>query len=258
LVHLEPCKKSILIYLLDSDLNEIFTMFVEDLLNKIEDLKEEKKAFEQIQNQFGKWGKLFARISGELLSKERQRGLYGELTFLQNLLNRASDHTRPIIAWTGPDGSNQDFSNQISATEIKTSKATKPSVNIASELQLDWTVFESLFLVVFHIDEISNGTNTLKKLIEEIKTRIVNQSQLLQLFEEKLDRVGIPYGEEDQYDDIGFVIRSQKAYEVKEGFPALTNEIVNNVAIHNIQYQIDLTACEPFEITLERVINDMI
>jgi hypothetical protein len=78
------------------------------------------------------------------------------------------------------------------------------------------------------------------------------------LFEEKLDRVGIPYGEEDQYDDIGFVIRSQKAYEVKEGFPALTNEIVNNVAIHNIQYQIDLTACEPFEITLERVINDMI
>jgi hypothetical protein len=78
------------------------------------------------------------------------------------------------------------------------------------------------------------------------------------LFEEKLDRVGIPYGEEEHYDDTGFVIRSQKAYQVQEGFPALTTEIINNVAIHNIQYQIDITACEPFEITLQNVINEML
>lgn len=258
LVNLEHTKKSILIYLLDSELNEIFTMFIEDLLNNLEGVKEDEKAFQIIQNQFGKWGKIFARINGELLSKERQRGLYGELTFLQSLLNSSSDHTKSIIAWTGPEGSNQDFSNHISATEIKTSKATKPSVNIASELQLDWTVLENLFLVIVHIDEISNGTNTLKKLIEEIKALILNQSELLQLFEEKLDRVGIPYGEEEHYDDTGFVIRSQKAYQVKEGFPALTAEIINNVAIHNIQYQIDITACDPFEITLENVINEML
>ncbi len=85
LVKFEPSKKSILIYLLDSDLNEIFTLFVEDLLNNIEGIKDADRAFQQIQNQFGKWGKLFGQIKGELLSKERQRGLYGELTFLQNL-----------------------------------------------------------------------------------------------------------------------------------------------------------------------------
>jgi hypothetical protein len=258
LVNLEQTKKSILIYLLDSELTEIFTMFIEDLLNNLEGVKEDEKAFQIIQNQFGKWGKIFARINGELLSKERQRGLYGELIFLQSLLNSSTDHTKSIITWTGPEGSNQDFSNQISATEIKTSKATKPTVNIASELQLDWTVLDNLFLVIVHIDEISNGTNTLKRLINEIKELISNQSELLQLFEEKLYRVGIPYGEEEHYDDTGFVIRSQKAYEVKEGFPALTTEIINNIAVHNIQYQIDITACEPFEITLERTINQML
>lgn len=258
LVNLEKTKKSIIIYLLDSDLNEIFTLFIEDLLNNIEGVKEEEKAFQIIQNQFGKWGKLFARINGELLSKERQRGLYGELIFLQSLLNSSIDYSKGLVAWTGPEGSNQDFSNQISAIEIKTSKATKPSVNIASELQLDWTVLESLFLVVLHIDEISNGANSLKKLIEEIKFTLVNQSELLQIFEEKLDRVGIALGEEEYYNDTGFVVRSQKAYEVKEGFPVLTNEIINNAAIHNVQYQIDITACEPFEITSERVIKNMI
>jgi hypothetical protein len=258
LVNVEQTKKSILIYLLDTELNEIFTMFIEDLLNNLEGVKQDEDAFQKIQNQFGKWGKIFARINGELLSKERQRGLYGELTFLQSLLNSSSDHTKSIIAWTGPEGSNQDFSNQISATEIKTSKATKPTVNIASELQLDWTVLDSLFLVIVHIDEIRNGTNTLKKLINEIKELISNQSELLQLFEEKLYRVGIPYGEEEHYDETGFVIRSQKAYQVKEGFPALTTEIINNIAVHNIQYQIDITACKPFELSFEQVLNKML
>lgn len=258
LVNLEKTEKSIIIYLLDSDLNEIFTLFIEDILNNIEGVKEEEKAFQIIQNQFGKWGKLFARINGDLLSKERQRGLYGELIFLQSLLNSSIDYSKGLIAWTGPEGSNQDFSNQISAIEIKTSKATKPSVNIASELQLDWKVLENLFLVVLHIDEISNGANSLKKLIEEIKFTLVNQSELLQMFEEKLDRVGIGLGEEEYYNDTGFVVRSQKAYDVKEGFPVLTNEIINNVAIHNVQYQIDMTACEPFEITIERVLKNMI
>jgi len=257
LVNLESSKKSILIYLLDSDLNEIFTLFIEDLLNNIEGIKEADKAFQQIQNQFGKWGKLFGQIKGTLLSKERQRGLFGELTFLQNLLNHSTEYKIPIVAWTGPEGSNQDFSNKFSAAEIKTSKATKPSVNISSEFQLDPTVLENLFLVVIHIDEISNGVNTMKKLIEEIKLILGNHINLLQLFEEKLDSVGIPLGEEEYYDDTGFVIRSESAYEVKEGFPSLTKKIIDNVAIHNIQYQIDTTACERFEIDMEGVINKM-
>jgi hypothetical protein len=251
-------KKDITIILSDNDLLDLFILFLNDLSGEIETISSEDEIPAIINKKVSYWGKLFARINGELLSKERQRGLYGELTFLHSLLNSSSSQTKSMIAWTGPEGSNQDFSNQISATEIKTSKATKPTVNIASELQLDWTVLENLFLVIVHIDEISNGTNTLKKLIEEIKELILNQSELLQLFEEKLDRVGIPYGEEEHYDDTGFVIRSQKAYQVKEGFPALTTEIINNVAIHNIQYQIDITACEPFEITLENVINEML
>lgn len=257
LVNLEQTRKSLIIYLLDSDLNEIFTIFIEDLLKNIEGTTEVDKAFQQIQNQFGKWGRLFASIKGGLLSKERQRGLYGELIFLQGLLRSSTDYNKGIVTWTGPEGSNQDFSNHFSATEIKTSKATKPSVNIASELQLDYTVFKSLFLIVLHIDEISNGANSLKRLIEEIKFTLGNQSDLLQMFEEKLDRVGIPFGEEEYYDDTGFVVRSQNAYEVKEGFPVLTNNNINNTAIHNVQYQIDMTACEPFEITIDRVLKNM-
>jgi hypothetical protein len=67
---------------------------------------------------------------------------------LNTLLNRSNDFVKIISSWTGPDGSNQDFSNGLTAVEVKSSKATKPTVNIASELQLDWTVLDNLYLHV--------------------------------------------------------------------------------------------------------------
>tara|TARA_R110002167_G_scaffold247308_4_gene452896 strand:+ start:4725 stop:5708 length:984 start_codon:yes stop_codon:yes gene_type:complete len=251
-------KKDITIILSDNDLLDIFILFIEDLIKELGIISNEKEISRIINKKVSYWGRIFARINGELLSKERQRGLYGELTFLRSLLNHSPNQANCIKTWTGPEGSNQDFSNQVSATEIKTSKATSPSVNIANELQLDWSVFESLFLVVLHVDEINNGPNTLNRLIRDIKLRISFQTELLQLFEGKLERIGISIEEEELYDDIGYVIRSQKGYKVADGFPSLTNEIINNVAIHNVQYQIDLTACEPFEIAFEHVMNSML
>lgn len=258
LVDLGKAKKSICIYLLDSDLEEIFTLFIEDLLRNIQDIKDGETAFIIIQGQFHKWGKLFAQLKGELLSKESQRGLYGELTFLKMLLDRSSDLYKTMKSWTGPDGSNQDFSNKRSAVEVKSSKATKPSVNIASELQLDWTNLDGLFLCVFHMDELSNGSETLNNLVQAIKKMISHDSALSNLFELKLDRVGISVGEEENYTDYGFIIRSQKAYKVSNGFPALTKDTLDNEAIHNVKYQIDLTACEPFEVPIDDVITVML
>lgn len=257
---LEPTggKKDITIILSDNDLLDVFILFLEDLIQGLELIDIESDVPSIVNQKVGYWGKLFARIKGELLSKERQRGLYGELIFLKTLLDRSSDPVKSIVAWTGPEGSNQDFSDELTAVEVKSSKATKPSVSIASELQLDWTKLDSLYLLVIHLDELSNGSDTLLKLIEEIKVKIGSQQNLLSLFEDKLDRVGIPIGEEKHYDDFGFVIRSKRAYLVQDSFPALTNDTINNDAIHNVKYQIDLTVCEPFEAVLEDVISEML
>lgn len=251
-------KKDITIILSDNDLLDVFILFLEDLISGLKSITDKNDIPIVVNQRVGYWGKLFARIKGELLSKERQRGLYGELTFFNALLARSSDFVKTIASWTGPEGSNQDFSNELSAVEVKSSKAIKPSINIASELQLDWTKLDSLFLCVIHVDEISNGVNTLKKLIEEIKQNISHLPNVLKLFEEKLDRVGIPEGEEKLYDDFGFIIRSKRVYRVEDGFPALTRDILNNDAIHNVKYQIDLTACESFEVEMEDVIGEMI
>lgn len=251
-------KKDITIILSDNDLLDIFILFLEDILNGLATATSEDEVPLIVNQKTIYWSRLFARIKSDLLSKERQRGLFGELTFLNILLNRSSDFQKTIESWTGPTGSNQDFSNATSAVEVKTTKATKPSVNIASELQLDWTKLDNLFLYVIHLDEISNGVESLFRLIAQIKEKVSNRGNLLQLFEEKLDCAGIPIGEEEQYDDIGYIIRSQRAFRVQKGFPAITNDIINNDAIHNIKYQVDLTACEPYAVSEEEPIREII
>jgi len=251
-------KKDITIILSDNDLLDVFILFIEDLIRGLELIDSENEAPLYINQKVDFWGKLFAKIKGNLLSKERQRGLYGELTFLNTILKRSSDHVKCVVSWTGPEGSNQDFNNELSAVEVKASKATKPSVNIASELQLDWTQLDNLFLYVIHIDELSNGIDTLEKLIKNIKYTISNNTELLGLFEDKLDCIGIQKGEEKLYNNIGFTVRSQRAYKVEEGFPLLTKDIIANDAVHNVKYQIDLTACESFEVVQEEVISEMI
>jgi hypothetical protein len=251
-------KKDVTIILSDNDLLDVFILFLKDLISDLETIINENDIPLILNQKVGYWGRLFAKIKGELLSNERQRGLYGELLFLSSLLGQSNNHTKCVMSWTGPEGANQDFSTQLCAVEVKTSKATKPSINIASELQLDWTVLDSLFLCVFHVDELSNGIDTLYRIVKSIKEEIGHKNELLQLFEEKLDFVGIPYGEETNYDDIGYVVRSQKGYEVGEGFPALINSTINNEAIHNVKYQVDLTACEPFEVEPEVLVKKII
>lgn len=258
LVNFKPNKNSIFIYLLDSDLDEIFTVFIEDIIRNIENVQDEIFALQKIQNQFGKWEKLFGKLRSELLSQEAQRGLYGELTILYDILKFSSDPVKCITSWTGPEGTNQDFSNDSTALEVKTTKATAPSVNISNELQLDWTVLSNLFLAVIHVDEINNGSDTLEKLILQINERISNQPNLLDLFSDKLDRAGIPLGEESNYNKTGYIFRSKKFYRVQDGFPVLINSTINEPAIHNVKYQIDVSSFEKFETDFEPIKKNFI
>jgi len=250
--------KYISIILSDTELLDVFSMFIEDLVEALEQLTDENEVPNCVNRKISNWARLFAKLSGQLLSREVQRGLFGELTILFDILKFSPDHVKCITSWTGPEGSNQDFSNDSTALEVKTTKATAPSVNISNELQLDWTVLSNLYLAVIHVDEINYGSDTLEKLIVQIKEQINNQPNLLLLFDDKLDRAGIQIGEETNYNKISYVIRSKKFYRIKDGFPVLINSTINESAIHNVKYQIDVSSIEDFETDFETIKKDFI
>jgi hypothetical protein len=78
------------------------------------------------------------------------------------------------------------------------------------------------------------------------------------LFDDKLDRAGIPSGEEVNYNKIGYVIRSNKFYRIQDGFPVLINSTIEEPAIHNVKYQIDVSSFEDFETDFETIKKNFI
>jgi hypothetical protein len=62
------------IILIESDLTEIFSLFIEDILYKLIPVSNERDAITLINQRIKYWRKLFARVSGEMLSPEQQRG----------------------------------------------------------------------------------------------------------------------------------------------------------------------------------------
>ena len=241
------------IILSDQDLIDIFSIFIEDLILELEKLDNLADTPLCINAKINHWAKLFAKISGHVLSNESQRGLFGELKVLFDLLSYSSDHVKCINSWTGAEGANQDFSHGSVALEIKTTMGTSPSVNISNELQLDWTVLSDLYLGVIHVDELNKGEVTLEKMILSIKDCIKSKPDLLRLFEVKLEKTGIPSGEEKNYNKIGYIIRSKKFYKVEKGFPVLINSVINNPSIHHVKYQLDVSALDPFSTDFDTI-----
>lgn len=67
------------IYLLDNDLKDIFSLFIQNILEDIAESVTENEAVTKTLNVISKWKKLFDKINFNGLSLEQQKGLIGEL-----------------------------------------------------------------------------------------------------------------------------------------------------------------------------------
>lgn len=242
-----PSHQSITILLNDNDLLDIFVMFIENLIIDLENSNSEHDVPNIVNQKIKNWARLFNKLNGNLLSLENQRGLYGELLILNKLIDNCQNPKLVLNLWNGPNGANQDFVNNLNALEVKTSKATSPSIVINNELQLDNTVLNNLFLCVIHLDEVANGNQTLEKIITDTKNKITDLTSL-KLFEDKLELIGISSGDEISYNKHSFIIRSTNFYRVENDFPLINNSKINQPAIHHINYKIDVSAIDKFKI----------
>jgi hypothetical protein len=99
-------KIELYIYLLDNELKDIFSLFIQNILEDIEKSVTENEAIKTTLNVVSKWKKLFDKINFNGLTIEQQKGLIGELLFLNTLLNNEKTSANAVNAWTGAE---QDF-----------------------------------------------------------------------------------------------------------------------------------------------------
>lgn len=246
------------ILLLDSRLDDIFILFVEDVINSLREATTSIEAVKLITSKVGYWKKLFARATGELLSAEKQRGLFGELFFLSLLLQNSSNHQEALHSWRGAESANQDFARNGNAVEIKTSKANNPSVHISNEQQLDFTAWDHLFLGLISVTETTGNQNSLAAIIEEIKDWINHDPELTEEFETKLEYAGLSGDMIENYNEISYSVNNVRFFRIRDGFPVILRGNMLSDAIYNVKYQVDISACASFESLEEDVIRVMI
>lgn len=244
------------IILLERKLNDVFLLFIVDILERLVAVNDPREALTIIHQRVSYWRQLFARVSGELLSPVQQRGLYGELLFLKCLLENKQDQEVILNSWKGSESANQDFALNAVAVEIKTSKAGIPNISISNEHQLDYTHWKNLYLGVISLNESAGKENTLSSLIQEILIILEKDIKLQNLFEEKLSLAGIASEMVKKYDDITYSVRRKFFFKVHEGFPLIIPSHFKDTSIFNIKYQIDIDSCKAYEVKEGTVINE--
>ncbi len=250
-------KKELTIILLDEELTDVFILFIEDIIKSLMIVNNSTEALTTIANRINYWKKLFGKYASGLLTPEQQRGLFGELYFLKNILDSNTNYQRIMNAWQAPTGSNQDFYFEGNAVEVKTSKSNNSTIKIANEFQLDITGLKSLYIAFFKLNEYPDENHTLLNIIEEIRLLLNKDIDVLKEFNLKLESLGIISETEEEYNNVGYVIRNEKYYQVTDEFPKITSSMVNE-AVSKISYEISPIEFGKFEIEYNYLKNKLL
>jgi len=231
------------IYLLDNDLKDIFSLFIQNVLEDICDCITENEALTKTLNVVAKWKKLFDKINFNGLNSERQKGLIGELLFINYLLDNGKTTANILNAWTGADFEDKDFTFGSVGVEVKFTSTKTPKVTVSSERQLDTQNLNELFLLLYTAEEVKENGFSLNSLIAQIRSKITNTDEL-KLFNENLMLIGYFEDDKSHYGKM-YSLKKQYAFEIREEFPKIIKSQIP-LSIYDVKYSIELSAIENF------------
>lgn len=136
-----------------SDLFNDYISSVFDLISQRENDPELPKEFIRI---FLRWCEFFDSLTARELSFEALQGLFGELTYLGDILHVAQPASvnEVLSSWTGPFHSKTDFTLPDKLVEVKAISNASKQVKISSEYQLEEEPGLGLELTVRLVDDI--------------------------------------------------------------------------------------------------------
>ncbi|MBT2877733.1 PD-(D/E)XK motif protein [Streptomyces albidoflavus] len=235
------------------DLREVFTPLVEDIAEVVRRTDTAESALEAAVRRFLHWQQLMRTVSRDGLGSDGRRGLFGELYFLREYLLPSIPHDAALSAWTGPEGTPQDFQLLHAAVEVKTTTAKSPrTVRIANERQLDDTGVEALLLAQIAVDERRGGSGeSLNALVDSVRNRLESPHARARL-DAQLVRVGYFPHQRDLYEEPRFTLRRTDVWRVVEGFPRIVESDLDQ-GVGNCTYDIDVSALEQHRVTTDEV-----
>lgn len=242
--------------LVDQAYRDVFSILVSDVAEVLSKQKDDGSALRALINRLTVWQGFMQRVGSQGLDVPTQIGLFGELRFLQDQLIPCLGCEGALNAWTGPDGTPQDFQCGPSAVEVKTTAIDHLMLRVSNALQLDDSTIRNLFLVHYSVDRREGHGQTLVDVVGQIKQSIVGSASATEAFATRLLQVGYVDSHADLYRRCGFTVRELQAYRVGELFPRILPSLVP-AGVFDITYSIQAAAMSPYSHPLTEVIGSL-
>jgi len=247
----------LILRLLERDQREIFYRLCLDIISAVSSAQSEGQVIQRFLNRTWRWHRLLKGIKDNRLSQEEQRGLYGEILFLENQLFPNVGIPRAVECWKGPLGHSQDFQFGQTCIEVKSKSESAISlVTISSESQLDSDKIDNLFLYVVKVivtDASNPEAVTITQIVERVRLRIIDNFPFaVDQFENLLCATGFDW--EEDYSDCYWLHGRDYLYKVTEGFPRVTPSMYPK-GVERLRYSISLEACEKYFVEKKELIE---
>jgi hypothetical protein len=230
----------------DEQSPEIFDVVLQNLAEHLIAEKEDS-LFSTVYKVLDRWRTFFLRGGFKRLSDEQQRGLFGELWFINEWLDKHPGQPPLIIEqWEGPTKGRIDFKGSRCGLEIKTviDKLSK-TIKISNENQLKLNdEVSSIYLYVCFLEQSRTHGMSLQDLAREVRAKLAERSERIALiYSDLMTDLGF---REEEYGDTLFFVEKTEVYEAVEDFPRLLKEHLPK-GISHVSYNIDLTHCSEYE-----------
>lgn len=246
----------------DAACADVFTALAEDVAPRVSAARNTVEAVAALLGRLRRWQQFLAAAQFGL-SREQERGLWGELHVLRTHLVPTLGAAGAVTAWKAGSAAHQDFQCTAGALEVKTTAAKQPQdVRITSERQLDDTGVGALFLHVVAVDErevAPGGTvpgESLPGMVSAVRLALVADAAVLAVFEDRLIERGYLDLHAPRYEGRRRTVRTEQTFSVREGFPRLIESMLP-AGVGEASYALSLAACAPFTIEPARMLASL-
>jgi len=175
-----------------SDERKRLIPFLTDIVQLVHSGCQTDEAFEAVLED---WKDRF-RVIRLPLNAEKQRGLFGELCVLRELINQSG--VQMVGTWVGPDRSLHDFVDEEWHIEVKTSTTNPGRLKIHPLDQLR-PISEEFYLLMVEIKK--GDGQSLPSLVNEIRELITNSPGPLDHYGKMLAKEGYRDSDADRYEN---------------------------------------------------------
>ena len=223
----------------EADLRDLFAIFCDDLLDRLE--AEQAAPAAVCVSVLDRWRDLFNPKRGRLLGEQALVGLLAELHVLERIAVRELGSA--LSLWTGPDNARADFTGNRAALEVKaTTNRERATVTIHGIQQLDQGSLEDIYLYVEQFERVSTGGDSVPDTVRRLLAAGLCRPDLLN----SLAAVGYLEGDREAYALFRFELAATCAFRASTpGFPRLIPALLADpdlaLRIHEVRYSIDVS-----------------